>query len=280
MLSLALAACGPKYEMETVFLAESGEVDVLLRHQVEDGEPVSRAYEHPAVISDVRLAHILASLNHRSRRGNPTPSIRSEQIFDMAQGMQRAFQRATPGDEVLVRAYMKDRELQVMTRHLVTAFRAYFELDYLVIEFYTLETRLEKNPRTEKREYVIPKQLPDGKMRLRLVPGKAQRKRGERGLQIAWRDDQFRRTLSFSGKDGRIRRRTILLEDESPEDSPDAVSPPPVSVPADVREAQLDALDDLDAMRRRGEIDEVEFQRRRRLILEGRIEEAGVSAEP
>jgi hypothetical protein len=277
MASLGLSACGPKYETEPVFLAENGRVDVLLRHQVDGGEPVSRALEHPATISDVRVAHILASLSYSSGRGNAVPAIRADQLFDMAIGMQRAFQRATPADEVLVRAYAKDTELQVFSRHFVTAFRAYFELDYLVIEFYALELRLEKNPRTGERSYTIPKQLPDGKMRLRLTPGKAQSRRGDRGLQIAWRDDAFRRTLSFSGVDGRIRRRTILMEDESPDLAPDANAP--ISVAPDVREAQLNALDDLDAMRRRGEIDEVEFQRRRRLVLEGRIEE-GLRAEP
>ena len=42
-----------------------------------------------------------------------------------------------------------------------------------------------------------------------------------------------------------------------------------------LRNAQLEALDRLDEDRRSGEVPEQEFQRRRRLILDGRLDEAG-----
>ena len=43
----------------------------------------------------------------------------------------------------------------------------------------------------------------------------------------------------------------------------------------ELRDAQLRALDQLDAARRSGIVTEAEFQKRRRLVLEGKLEEAG-----
>ena len=82
-------------------------------------------------------------------------------------------------------------------------------------------------------------------------------------------------------RDGKLQRRTILLQEEEASEAP--VPPPiPEGAPSNaLRDAQLRALDQLDAARRSGLVTEAEFQRRRRLILEGRIEEAGyASPEP
>jgi hypothetical protein len=51
-------------------------------------------------------------------------------------------------------------------------------------------------------------------------------------------------------------------------------------VPADATDAQRRALDQLDAARRTGLVSEAEFQRRRRLVLEGRLAEAGYGEAP
>jgi hypothetical protein len=56
--------------------------------------------------------------------------------------------------------------------------------------------------------------------------------------------------------------------------------PPPAPVPEGLEDAQIRALDELDAARRAGLIKEVEFQRRRRLILEDKLEQAGYGTDP
>ncbi|MCZ6571488.1 MAG: hypothetical protein O7B23_15160, partial [Deltaproteobacteria bacterium] len=52
---------------------------------------------------------------------------------------------------------------------------------------------------------------------------------------------------------------------------PEALKPPSTAL----RDAQMQALDQIDAARRSGLISESEYRRRRRLVLEGRLEEAG-----
>jgi hypothetical protein len=47
-----------------------------------------------------------------------------------------------------------------------------------------------------------------------------------------------------------------------------------------VTDAQIRALDQLEGARRSGLVTEAEFQRRRRLILQGRLEEAGYAPGP
>ena len=54
-------ACGPKLTVEAVY--ESDGVDVVLRRTVHRGEPVSRDYAHPLVISYVPSASTLAAIS-------------------------------------------------------------------------------------------------------------------------------------------------------------------------------------------------------------------------
>ena len=110
------------------------------------------------------------------------------------------------------------------------------------------------------------------------VAGEAIRPRGPRGYEVDWRDPFFRKAVSFSALSGEVRRREILMEAE-PED--DLAAPgAAIEITPEIRQAQMKALDQLDGLRRSGEITEGDFQRRRRLVLEGRLEEAGYEPTP
>jgi hypothetical protein len=275
-LALAAAACGPKLVRETVF--ENERVLVLIRHSVDHGKVVARGRAHPAVIADVRLAHILASISHEDGKGERRPTIRSEHVYELAEGMAKAFGKAGPDDEVVGVAYGRDRRLAIFTTEKVTAFRSWVEAGgELVLEFFAIEQDPpEPAAHGSAKAWEPPAELPGGRPPFKLMPGDAQRVSGARGLAIAWRDDYYRQPVSMRIRGGKVRRRTVLLEApiESVAPAAQALLPPNLS------DAQRRALDGLEAARREGLVRETEYQRRRILILEGQLEDAGYGQSP
>ena len=271
-LGILAAGCGPKLIRETVF--ENEQVTVELRQVQDGGEIVQRGFRHPATIADVRIAHILASLSHQDAEGNRKPTIRSAHVYDLAEGMAMALEKATPNDEVIGIARSRDRRLALFTTDRITAFRSFIEGDDLVLEFFVIERRNEEEARRggSKKSWQVPLDMPDTPPPFTLMPGEAQRRRGPRGLSIAWRDDFYRDPVSLRFRSGQVRRRTILME--LPEAEPETESPS-AAAPRVLSEQQLDAMDRLEAARRAGFVTESEYTRRRRLILEGRLDEAG-----
>ena len=65
-----------------------------------------------------------------------------------------------------------------------------------------------------------------------------------------------------------------LPPEAEPATSPDA------PLPAGLSDAQIRALDELDSSRRSGLITESEYQRRRKLVLENALDEAGYGSQP
>jgi hypothetical protein len=269
-LALCMAGCAPKLVRETVFQNER--VLVLLRHSVEHGKVVPAGHAQPATIADVRLAHILASITHETK-GDRKPTIRSEHVYELAEGMSKAFEKATPDDEVVAVAYGRDRRLGIFTDEKVTAFRSWVDTTgELMIEFFAIEDDLP--PSSERglaKPWEPPPQLPNDHPAFKLMPGDAQRPLGARGLAIAWRDDYYRKPVAMKIRDGKLRRRTVLMEAPVEEVAPAAQAP----LPENLTDAQRSALDQLEASRREGLVRETEYQRRRILILEGKPDEAG-----
>ncbi len=274
------AGCGPKVLRESVYKSEIAEV--RLRHVEEGGEPVPRDFQHPVTIAPVRVAHILASLSYEDRNGKQHPVVRNAHIYPLAEGIGEALGRATPDDEVIAYARSRDRRLGIFSVDRITAFGVHMANSQLYLEFYAVEHRLEELEK-EGRSYDTPLELPEGRGSFRLLPGKAQVAAGPRTLAIDWRDPHFRRPMGLR-RDGRLRRRTVLMEAEELEEDWDAEeelgTPPARASQPSTTDAQLRALDQLEAVRRAGLVSEVEFQRRRRLVLEGRLEEAGYGTDP
>ena len=276
LCAVAFPACAPKLVREPVYESGDASIEVGLRHQEKGGEKLPRGYHHPALISDVRIAHILAHLQYEDRVGNKQPMIRSLQIYDLAEGLSKALKRAGPDDEVVAVAYHHERSFGIFTTDRVSSFRVYVLGDSLMIDFFDVDKRLDKQSgsvRTEK--YDVPTELPETRLAIDLVAGESHVLRGTRGYAVDWRSPFFRRPVSLSLQG--VRRRTILMEAEPEAEAPE---PAPVEVSPELRNAQLQALDALDAQRRAGSIPEAEFQRRRRLVLEGRLDEAGFAPAP
>jgi hypothetical protein len=260
-------ACGPRIIRETIL--DRDDMRVELRRVVQENSPIAGAYDHPVLIADVRIAHILASLTHEDPKGRRRPTIRAEHVHPLAEGIAKAVNKATPEDEIAAATFASDRRLLVFNSERVTAFRAHFEADVFVIEFYAIEDPLEPGPRDEK--YQIPVNPPTWKPGFTLVEGRSQKLRGRRTVRVDWRSPYFAQPANLQVQGGKLRRRTILMEAEEETELP--------ARPSELDDAQIRAMDQIEAARRSGIISESEFQRRRVLVLEGRLEEAGYGPE-
>jgi hypothetical protein len=271
--ALLSSGCGPKLVVEPIH--QTDEVRVVLRRTLEGGKAVPHGYEHPVTIAGVRLAHILASLSHEDSKGKRHPTVRTSHVYAVAEGLGKAFERAGPDDEVAAAVFSADRRFGIFTDDRVTSLRASFQKSQLRLEFYAIEQQLEDpGVANEAATYRIPTGPASGRRSFRMVPGHAMALEGDRVVVVDWRDPQFRKPLDLRIGASGIRRRTILME------APGEEVPPVSQPPQGLSDAQLRALDELDAGRRSGLIKEVEFQRRRRLVLEGKLEEAGYDSRP
>jgi len=277
----ALAGCGPKLVRERIY--DKPTVRVELRHQTDGGEVLKHGYTQPATIADVRIAHILASLSFEDKEEKRQPIIRSQFVYELAEGIAAALAKAGPDDEIAAASFPEDRTLGIFTDNRVTAFRLVLVGDEMQIEFYTVESGLERDgSKLGAREYEIPSELPSFAPAFKIVPDKAQSRRGDRGVEIAWRDEYYRKPMTLSFRQGQARRRTVLM-DSPPEpegSSSGPAKPGDAPLPANLSDLQIRALDQLDAARQSGLVKEADYQRRRRLILENRLDEAGYGTLP
>lgn len=278
LLALFASACAPKVVRERVL--EKPGVRVELRHTEKGGEKLARGYAQPATISDVRIAHILASLVWADDEGKQSPVIRALFVYDLAEGIAAALEKAGPDDEVAAAAFPEDKRLGIFTDAKVTAFRVVLVGDEMRIEIYSLEQPLERDGgKIGTREYEIPTELPSLAPRFKLVPGQAQTREGARGVNVAWRDPYYRKPVNLSFSGGQPRRRTVIMEMPS-EELPAGQAKAPTELPPGLSDAQLSAIDQLDAARTAGRVTEADYQRKRRLILDGKLDEAGYGAAP
>jgi hypothetical protein len=278
-------ACGPKIVDEPVVSNDS--LRVALRKVIEDGKPRGRGNAHPATVSDVRIAHILASLEYRDTSGSRKPVIRSETVYALAEALNQAVRKATPDDDIVATVYETDRRLGLFTNRKVTAFRMFFVGDLIRFEFYDIEKELESSSGSGKGSddgYQMGQAPPETDGGFRLSAGDAIVADGTRAVQVDWRDESFAKPLQLGVRAGRFKRRTVLMEEDgsAPAEGgrrPAEVDEPPLEIlpgaSSELRDAQLRALDELRALRRSGLVSEAEYQRRRQLIAKGELEKAG-----
>jgi hypothetical protein len=261
--ALALSSClGPRYVRETYH--EDRDVTITLRGRT-DTNP---GYEHPVQISAVRVSHILASLDVRfagdEKKNARTPVVPLEAIYPLGQLVSGALAKAKPDQEVVVSAMIRSRKLKVFTEKTLTAFIVYMKNDQLVFHISRVGFAMPKNPNERIHEPKQGKTYQDFKV-LRtksIVPIAPQ------AVAVEWRHPDFRKADAVRvGRGGKIKRRTVLIE-EAEEDVPDEA--PDVDA-VDLSTLTSDALRDLADLedeRRSGAIGEAEYVARRREILE------------
>jgi hypothetical protein len=286
LLGVVTAACGPRIVDAPVVSDEA--LKISLRKVIEKGQPLARGNAHPATVADVRIAHILASLEFRDAKGGRRPVIRSETVYQLAEALNKAVKQATPDDDIVAAVFETDRRLGLFTNKKVTAFRMFFLGDLLRLEFYDIERELESSSGSGKGAvdggYDMPQAVPTNDGGFRLAAGEGIVADGARAVQIDWRNEYFAKPLQLGVRAGRFKRRTVLMEEDdlteaSPRQQTAVKQEPALQLleggSPEMHDAQRAAFDELLALRRSGLVPEAEYQRRRQLIEKGELEKAG-----
>ena len=268
VLGLAFACASPYTRVQ---IHQDDSIEVALRTRNEAGQPVKRGFRHPATISNVRLAHILASLDVRTGvtdegGGKRVGAVHTDLIYLLGDHLSAAFKRADSTQEVVIQAIRRERSLGVFTQKYVTSLVAWVDAqDRLQIHLSRVDWPLPKgDDEQDLRDPAAGRQVQN----FRVIPSETANPAGPQGLAIDWRDPRFRKGANLSvDLTGRVQRRTILME------SPDVVEHDaveergPLVIPSDPE--ILRQLADLEEARKRGEIPEAEYARRRRELLSG-----------
>jgi len=266
-LPLLAAACASPYTRVSVH--HDDVIQVTLRARNEDGQPVDRGFHHPAIISNVRLAHILSAIDVRMNvsedgGGKRVPAIPTELVYLLGDHLSAALKQADPTQEVVIRATRKERNLGVFTQKYVTSFVAWVDAsDRLQLHLSRADWAVPKSEEEDDtREPVVGQQV----QRFRVIGTDGIDPIGAQSVAVHWRDPRFRKGANLTvGVSGRIQRRTVLMESPDVVEEDDVRPEEPVAMPTDP--AVLRALADLEDQRRGGEIAESEYQRRRRALL-------------
>jgi hypothetical protein len=262
---VASLGCGTRYTREPVYTDDFAKV--LLRAELREGEPVPRGFAHPATISAVRLAHILAQIDVRVSTGDAgqserRPAIHQDLVYPLGERLSEALAKAGPDQEVLVEVVRVERRLGLFTQRYVTSFLAWVAADDLL---YLSLSRLDwPVPKGSEEEALREPKVGREVMAFRTLASEGVDPVGHQLVAVDWRDERFRRPTSVHvGPGGKMTRRTILMQEEAPEEAPLA----PHSLPSDPD--ALRALAELEEERRAGAVTEAEYQRRKREILRG-----------
>jgi hypothetical protein len=262
LAAVLLAGCGTRYARVPVH--EGGDANVVLRSELRDGKPLERGFAHPATISGVRLAHVLAQIDVRTDSGGDAPSERrpaipTDLVYPLGDLLSQALAKADGTQEVVVQAVRRERRLGLFTATFATSFVAWVAADErLHLQLFRLDWEVPKGREDELREPVPGREV----MAFRVLASEGVEPTGHQSVAVEWRDERFRKPTTVRvGPGGKITRRTVLMEQETPADEPVGG----IELPTDPD--ALRALADLEEARRSGAITEAEYQRRRRELL-------------
>lgn len=260
---LPLLACGTRYARVPVHADEL--TKVVLRAELREGKPVARGFAHPATISGVRLAHVLAQIDVRVSAGGEgrserRPAIHTDLVYPLGERLSEALAQANPDQEVVVEAFRQERRLGLFTRRYATSLVAWVAGDGLLyLSLSRLDWEVPKGQEDELREPVVGREV----MAFRTLASEGVDPVAHQIVAVHWRDERFRQPTHVRvGPGGKMSRRTILMQEEGP-----AEAPLPAQALPDDPDA-LRALAELEEARRAGALSEADYQRRKRAILE------------
>jgi len=261
--SLLLSACGARYVR--VPISDADGITVQLRAEKRGGQLVPRSFSHPATVSAIRVAHVLARLDVRmgsEEGGERVPAFPTVTLYQVGEHVSRAFAKASPEQEVVVKAVRVEKRLGLFHSKYLTSFVAWMKGDDLVIHLSRVEWLVPKDSEDEIPEPYVDRVVQDFKV----LPTEGVVPVGEQAVSVDWRNPVFRKASHVRvGAGGKLLRRTVLMETEAPagEEEPKE----PAVLPADLPAETLRALADLQEKRTRGEISETTYHKERRDLL-------------
>ena len=271
LLGSLLGGCSTR-SVRTPVIDRIGIQGELVR-QVKGFTTQPQGYEHPAIISVERMAHILAAVevetNTKGTKVLRQPAFHPDIVEKTAKAFAEALSKAGPDQDIAIQVVRKEMQLGVFNKKYLTSFIAYIKEGYL----YLLLRRIEWLVPQSDLDGSLPKPRRDySPMDFRVVAGDHLFYAGPQALEIDWQDPVFRFAYRLPGStEGTKRRREILDSSAIPQDELDSASDRERSVAIDeLTPDQLRALADLEEDRREGRITELAYQRARRQLLRRR----------
>jgi hypothetical protein len=263
LAALLGAACGPRYVRQEIY--DEGGIVVNLRSEQRQGKPAPRGFTHPATISAVRVAHVLARIDVRmgsDEGGERVPAFPTVSLFLVGEQVARAFAKATPDQEVVVQAARLEKQFGLFHAKYLTSFVAWMKDDDLVIHLSRAEWQVPKNDEDEIPEPYVDRVVQDFKV----LPSEGMVPTGQQEIAVDWRSPVFRDSGAVRvGAGGKLLRRSVLLESEAPAEGEEPKEP--AILPSDLSAETLRGLADLQEQRAHGEISETTYHQRRRDLL-------------
>ena len=265
LTSLVGSGCITRQVTDEVY--SNGDIKVYLRGDKKSGKYISQGYEHPAIISPLRIARVLAALEVESSRDKERErsGIMPYSLYQpVSRGVAQALEQAGPGQEVVVMAVIKRMRLGIFHRKYLTSFVSYVKEDELVVHLARVNWEIPKNredklPTPRVGEHVMP---------FRVAPVRGMRRLGPQSIAARWRDPAFGKTAGVRRPDDldKIKKRTILMGDDG---IPAGERPVGVSQEQleGLTQKQRDALAELDRRREAGTMTEDEYLRSRDDLL-------------
>jgi len=240
-------------------------ISVKLRGDKKGREWVSRGYEHPTIISPLRLARILAAVEIEISDGDEIvrTGILPYSLFQpVAVALAEALEAANPAQEIVVVAVLKERRLGLFHKKQLTSFIVYAKDKELSIHLSRVNWEVPKG----KEDKLPTPRIGDQVMSFRVVPVRGMRRQGAQAIAARWRDPAFAKTATMSkpGGDG-VRRRTILMDDRLPVGERDGQLTPEQL--EGLSSEQVEKLQRLQDQRENGEITEDQYLRARDDLL-------------
>jgi len=273
-LSLLVLASGCATRTVRHTIEENNTLVVSLVREVRGFSVQQQGFEHPAVISAVRLERILGAIEVEMRTDAGVvrqPGIPPEIVNKVSVALSAALEQASPDEAVAVKAIRKQAKLGIFNNKFLTTFLAHVQNDQLYIALRRIDWPLPSGAEYTKTKNVLPDPIRDRRsMDFRVVTGEPIYFAGPQDLEIDWRSKAFQTAFRLPGStEGRKRRREVLESSRVPREE-FAPEPGEAAEIEQLSPEQLRALADLEEDRREGRITETVYQRERRQLLRRR----------
>lgn len=171
-------------------------ITTQLRYQVEDDAPVDRGFQHPATISEERLARILSAIEVRIDKNFQAekliPAVSPQIVKRVARALDVSLAEANSSEEVALIALRKTRYLGVFSERLLTSFVAYVKNDRLTIALSRVDWNLQLlRTSASNREHLPQPRLGEKAMDFEIVTNTDVQAAGAQTVAVRWRDPRW-----------------------------------------------------------------------------------------
>lgn len=270
LLLMQITGCATRFSRHSVIDRRTAKVD-LVSEVVGLFQTKAEGYQHPAVISRVRLVNILNAIEVETPQEGGgfvrEPAIHPEIVEDAAAAISDAFAEVGPDQKLGVKLIRKEAKLGLFHTKYLTSLLAFIKEDHL----YILLSRVDWPIPQAKEDDKLPEPRTDQQpMKFRVVSGEHLFYAGPQALEIEWQSSVFRTAYHLPGTaGGEKRRREVLLQAPVPKDELREANEGSLSVD-ELSPEQLRTLADLEEDRRQGRITEAAYQRSKRQLLRQR----------